>query len=1081
MKRVLLFFLGFIASAVCGHAETVAYWRLDAVADGLDLRNAAATNYQFEGRDGDPSASFRQPVAVVPAWESLPAAARGGRRNNGSVFLGGSGRTHLCAPGLGRILELTRNFTVEGWLRKAAEPLPDAWWFLCGARDAGPGWMLSLRSDAGKARFHLHVNGREEGLNIDRFFDASEVTGDFDWMHVALVYDAARDGKGLWTLFVNGVSFGTLVNPVKPVAEHGFADFNLGGRPRGDNTFTGQFDLWRVSDEALPTSRFLTAYVPRTLAYWPLDVTEGGLPDLADKAGEAYALSPGKDGGVSGSAERAVKEVPNPKALRRGARVERANAGSVRLAGEIGQRSRLVAPDLGLRCDLTNSFTVEGWYRKEGNPGERFWNLAGARDDANGWMLSLGAKDGRTKFHLHVSDVSRGGHLQFERFFQNADVTSDTGWRHVALAYDPRRGGSGMWELYLDGVSQGVLANPTAPDRSHGFSAFSLGGRESLSNSFVGGLDCWRVSDGPLAPEQLLCGVPDTGPRLSRPVFDDPRDIAKGRVIPDEEYCDQPYVGVLRDGSWVCVLTTGKGGEGSPDQHVVSTISKDQGRTWSPLVDIEPAAGPEASWATCLVTPFDRIYAFYTYNGDKVTTLPGQTNRVKSAWHGWYAFKFSDDGGQTWSHERYRIPLRVTEADRRNPWQGSQCHFWGIDKPVVAEGTVYFAFTKLAKWFADEGEGWVVASDNMLTERNAARVRFELLPAGDKGIRNPEFGPAQEEHNLTVLKGKDLLCVYRTDGLPAQSFSRDGGRSWSLPERMTYGPGQRVIKSNRACPKLFRTRDGRYLFWYHNHGVPGWGNRNPVFITGGLLGEDGFIRWSEPELVFYDRHADRGISYPDMIEQDGRFWFTETQKSVARVHEVDRSLLDGLWRQGTHREVCRKGWVAEAANTNSVPLVFAVPPAFGSLAGGGLSIELWLNLDQSAAGETLFSTMQGRRGVRVATAKVTGEPTVQLELFDGDLRAVWQADPGLLTSRQPHHVVFVCDYAAGIISVVFDGKYCDGGEKRPFGWGRLPSGLSSVTASEHAIVSASVKRVRLYDRALRTSEAIGNYRAGEKE
>ena len=99
---------------------------------------------------------------------------------------------------------------------------------------------------------------------------------------------------------------------------------------------------------------------------------------------------------------------------------------SVRLSGEIGQRSRLVAPDLGLRCDLTNSFTVEGWYRKEGNPGGRLWNLAGARDDANGWMLSLGAKDGRTKFHLHVSDVSRGGRLQFERFFQNADVTSDT-------------------------------------------------------------------------------------------------------------------------------------------------------------------------------------------------------------------------------------------------------------------------------------------------------------------------------------------------------------------------------------------------------------------------------------------------------------------------------------------------------------------------------------------------------------------------------------------------------------------------------------------------------------------------------
>ena len=40
---------------------------------------------------------------------------------------------------------------------------------------------------------------------------------------------------------------------------------------------------------------------------------------------------------------------------------------------------------------------------------------------------------------------------------------------------------------------------------------------------------------------------------------DDPRDIRTGRVIPDEGYCDQPYVVVLPGGGWLCVLTTGKG------------------------------------------------------------------------------------------------------------------------------------------------------------------------------------------------------------------------------------------------------------------------------------------------------------------------------------------------------------------------------------------------------------------------------------------------------------------------------------------------------------------------------------------
>src|SRR3990170_6622035 len=81
----------------------------------------------------------------------------------------------------------------------------------------------------------------------------------------------------------------------------------------------------------------------------------------------------------------------------------------------------------------------------------------------------------------------------------------------------------------------------------------------------------------------------------------DPRDVQNGFVIPDEGYCDQPYVVVTKDGNWLCVLTTGAGREGQIGQHVVSTISRDKGRTWSKPLDIEPADGPEASWVTPLL------------------------------------------------------------------------------------------------------------------------------------------------------------------------------------------------------------------------------------------------------------------------------------------------------------------------------------------------------------------------------------------------------------------------------------------------------------------------------------------------
>ena len=61
----------------------------------------------------------------------------------------------------------------------------------------------------------------------------------------------------------------------------------------------------------------------------------------------------------------------------------------------------------------------------------------------------------------------------------------------------------------------------------------------------------------------------------------DPRNIKTGFEIPSEGYCDQPYVVINADGSWTCVMTTGSGHEGDTGQHVVATISQDQGQTWS--------------------------------------------------------------------------------------------------------------------------------------------------------------------------------------------------------------------------------------------------------------------------------------------------------------------------------------------------------------------------------------------------------------------------------------------------------------------------------------------------------------------
>lgn len=73
----------------------------------------------------------------------------------------------------------------------------------------------------------------------------------------------------------------------------------------------------------------------------------------------------------------------------------------------------------------------------------------------------------------------------------------------------------------------------------------------------------------------------------------DPRNISNGYHIPAENYTDQPYVVVTSNGEWVCVLTTGAGLEGQHGQHVVSTVSTNQGKAWSTPIDIEPEQAPK--------------------------------------------------------------------------------------------------------------------------------------------------------------------------------------------------------------------------------------------------------------------------------------------------------------------------------------------------------------------------------------------------------------------------------------------------------------------------------------------------------
>jgi hypothetical protein len=565
------------------------------------------------------------------------------------------------------------------------------------------------------------------------------------------------------------------------------------------------------------------------------------------------------------------------------------------------------------------------------------------------------------------------------------------------------------------------------------------------------------------------------------------RNIQSGYEIPSENYVDQPYVVVTRDGNWLCTLTTGAGREGEIGQHIVASISRDKGKTWSKLIDIEPANGPEASWAMPLVTTSGRVYVFYDYNGDRIRTLP-DGRRARADMLGWYCYKYSDDSGKTWS-ERHRLPVRVTACDRTNDWQGQVQILWGIGKPVVSGDSVFFAFTKLGKYMLDNGEGWFFRSDNILTEPDVSKIVWQMLPDGDYGLRAPRFGSVQEEHNLVVLDNGDLYCMYRTTtGHPAHSYSRDGGHTWSTPEIATYAPGRNHVKDHfpqkfkhpRACPRIWRTSNGRFLFWFHNHAGKDFKGRNPAWISGGVE-KNGFIYWSQPEILLYDPDPEVRISYPDLIEQDCRFWVTETQKETARVHEIDCTLLEGLWQQRQIRTVASDGLVLSVDAANLQPGTEVVMPRLARLSkGGGFSIELWLTVADLKAGQVVLDCRdQTGTGIVVTTADAG---RLQLEISDGKEKVNCRCDQGLLTVNTLHHIVFIVDGGPKIISVLFDGLLCDGGTHGQYGWARFDRQISDVNRAAKLKVAPSfageLKSLRVYNRYLRTSEAVGNFQAG---
>ncbi len=557
------------------------------------------------------------------------------------------------------------------------------------------------------------------------------------------------------------------------------------------------------------------------------------------------------------------------------------------------------------------------------------------------------------------------------------------------------------------------------------------------------------------------------------------RNAKHGDLIYTYGYCDQPYVVVLENGKWLTVFTTNAGHEGTEGQHIVSSISEDKGKTWSDPVRIEEPGTESASWAMPYLTDYGRVYVFYSYNGDKIHYLNGR--RIREDMLGWYCFKYSDDEGKTWS-ERHRLDVRKTEVDYNNDWGGEVQIMWGIGKPVDVDQGMMFAFTKIRQFILDYSEGWFFRCDNINTERDTEKLDWKLYPDSEYGLKNEKLGPINSEQNIFQMNNGTIYSMHRTvSGYPAESYSCDGGKTWTLPVVPRYENGIK-LKNPRACPRIWKTSDGKYLFWYHNHGGKDFRDRNPAWLSGGVE-RDGKIIWGQPEIVLYEDDIDIRMSYPDLIEQDGKFWITETNKEDARVHSIPVDFLNTLWSQFDRDYVTRDGLIDEWTEDKLKPeSKLSIPSKGRNRLSKGFTIDFRLELGDLSPGQLILKA-GGGNGKTVELR--TGEyGSVEIVLNDGVRTDSWNSDPGLIQVYGEHSVSVTVDNGPKIIQFVVDGVVCNGRDFRQYGWGRYKAGFEDFSFNTIQIGQFTrgqlrpigrLTNLRIYNRPLMNTELIGNH------
>ena len=309
-------------------------------------------------------------------------------------------------------------------------------------------------------------------------------------------------------------------------------------------------------------------------------------------------------------------------------------------------------------------------------------------------------------------------------------------------------------------------------------------------------------------------------------------------------------------------------------------------------------------------TPKGRIWGCWTGTGDKKD--------------GYFLLASSDDSGGTWSKPRLAVGARTDHTQKRsgalvgNLWTDPKGRLWLFFDQQLGDPD-----NRITNWFircdapdAQDPE-WTepvqFAEGCTLNKPTVLQNGDWLLPVSDwhqktarvfastdEGATWTERGTLQfpdwefDEHMMVELRDGRLWMLARTKGQPHESYSSDGGRTWSQPQQAA------TVQNINARFFLRRLQSGRILLV--KNGPPTERLSKRTHLSAWLSEDEG--RTWRGGLLLDERNA---VSYPDGFETpDGQIhilydWNRHTDAEILLARFREQDVLAGRLVSGDSR------------------------------------------------------------------------------------------------------------------------------------------------------------------------------------